>query len=100
MEKIRVRGLLHLSAALFALWGAFVTAKGIYDCFLGGEPEANRYAPKPWDFVTQAQWARYASFELVYGLACVALAVVLYRYSRFLPETLSRPRQAAPSLID
>ena len=100
MEKIKVRALLHISAALFALWGVFVVAKGFSDRFLGGEPEANRYAPAPWAFVTQEQWARYGSFELVYGLACVGLAVLLVRYARFLPETVSRQREDAPSLID
>ena len=74
--------------------------KGVYDRLLGGEPEANKYAPAPWAFVSRDQWARYASFELVYGLACLGLAVLLYRYARFLPETVSRPRSHEPSLID
>jgi len=100
MEKIKIRGLLKISSALFGAWGAAVVVKGFYDRFLGGEPEANKYAPASWAFVSREQWARYASFELFYGLACVALAVALLRYARFLPETLSRPRSTEPTLID
>jgi dTDP-4-amino-4,6-dideoxygalactose transaminase len=32
-----------------------------------------------------------ASFELLYGLACLALAVLLWRYAARLPETYLRP---------
>ena len=100
MERIKIRGLVRISGWMFAVWGAVTAAKGVYDRFLGGEPEANLYAPHRWDFVTQGQWARYASFELAYGAACVALAVVLFKYSDFLPETVRRPRRSEPTLID
>ena len=93
METIKVRGLLRLSSRMFAAWGVLVAAKGGWDLLGPGEPEANLYAPTPWAFVTREQWARYAGFELVYGLCCVGLAYLLIRYSRFLPETLQRPRQ-------
>ena len=66
--------------------------KSLYDLFWG-EPEANLYSPTPWAFVTRVQWLRYAGFELTYGLAAGALAVFLFRYSRFVPETLRRPKQ-------
>lgn len=89
-ERIKIRGLARISGALFGLWGLAVAPKGIYDLF-GGEPEANLYSPRPWDFVTRAQWLRYAGFELVYGLACLGLAAFLWRYSRFLPEHAERP---------
>ncbi|MBI5245162.1 MAG: hypothetical protein HY922_15980 [Elusimicrobia bacterium] len=88
-ERIKVRGLARIASILFGLWGAVVAPKGLYD-LLGGEPEANLYAPRPWAFVTQEQWRRYAGFELAYGLACLALAWLLWRYSRFLPKTLDR----------
>ena len=100
MEQIKIRGLVKISGALFAVWGAAVTVKGVYDRFLGGEPEANRYAPAPWAFVTREQWARYAGFELAYGLACLALAFLLFHYSRFLPETVERRKNREPVLID
>lgn len=58
-----------------------------------GEPEANLYAPQAWAFVSRSQWLRYAGFELVYGLAAMALAFFLFRYARFVPETLERPVQ-------
>lgn len=91
METIKVRGLAHLSAWMFGVWGAMVSLKGVYDLF-GGQPESNLYAPAAWAFVTKAQWFRYSSFELVYGLICLAVAWTLAKYSAFLPDTLRRKR--------
>jgi len=93
METLKVAGLARLSAWMFGAWGALAASKGFYDLFLGGEPEANLYAPAKWAFVTYEQWRRYAGFELVYGLACAGLAFLLLRFSRFLPETMKRPRR-------
>jgi hypothetical protein len=92
METIKIRGLARLAAAIFAGWGGLAAFKGGYD-LLGGEPEANQYAPKAWAFVTRAQWGRFALFELVYGLSCLALAWYCVRWSRRLPETIQRPRR-------
>lgn len=92
METIKLRGLLRFSAWMSGVWGAAVALKGAWD-LAGGEPEANLYAPAPWAFVTREQWGRYAGFEFAYGLACLALAWYLFRYSRLVPETLCRPRQ-------
>jgi hypothetical protein len=64
----------------------------MYDLFVG-EPEANLYSPQKWQFVTQEQWLRYGGFELAYGLSCLALAGLLWRYSRFLPEFVERARR-------
>ena len=92
MEKIKVRGLAHLTAALFAIWGAAVAVKSLWDLF-AGEPEANLYAPRKWAFVSREAWLRYGGFELVYGLACLALAWIVWKYSRFLPPVAERPRR-------
>ncbi len=92
-ETIKVRGLARLAAAIFAGWGGLVLSKGLYDLLLGGEPEANLYAAKAWGFVSRAEWGRYARFEVVYGLACLALAWYCRRWSRRLPETVKRPRR-------
>jgi len=92
MEKIKIRGLAHISSWILGSWGGLVAAKALYDLF-GGEPEANLYAPVKWAFVTQEQWLRYAGFELAYGVALLGLAWALRRYARFLPETISRPRR-------
>jgi len=100
MEKVKIRGLVRISGWMFAVWGAAVVVKGFYDRFLGGEPEANRYAPAAWEFVTREQWARYATFELAYGLACLGLAALLFRYGRFLPEVVARPRSTEPTFLD
>lgn len=92
-ETIKIRGLARIPARIFGVWGAIVLLKGLWDVVGPGEPEANLYAPEKWAFVTQAQWLRYGLFELAYGAACLGLAWVLWRYSRFLPETVSRPRR-------
>ena len=92
-EKVKVRGLARLSAWAFAAWGSVVLVKGVYDLFWG-EPEANRYSPEPWGFITREQWLRYGGFELAYGLACLGVCLFLLKYSRFLPETITRPRES------
>ena len=92
METIKIRGLARLAAAIFAGWGGLAALKGLWDLFVG-EPEANLYAPKAWAFVSEAQWGRYARFELAYGLACLGLAWYCLRWSRRLPETAVRPRR-------
>jgi len=99
-ETIKVRGLARLAAAIFAGWGGLVAFKGLYDLFVG-EPEANLYAPTRWGFVTEAQWLRWAGFEFLYGLACLALCWYCLRWARRLPETAERARRAPEfSLFD
>jgi hypothetical protein len=88
-QRIKVRGLPRIVAWILGVWGAAVTPKAVYDLFWG-EPEANLYAPAPWAFVNKEQWLRYGGFELAYGLSLLTLAYFLYRYSRFLPETVVR----------
>jgi hypothetical protein len=92
VEKIKIRGLAHISSWILGGWGAVVFLKSLYDLSVG-EPEANLYAPQKWAFVTQEQWRRYAGFELCYGLALLALAWSLRRYARLLPEFVSRKRK-------
>jgi len=92
LETLKIRGLSRLVSVFFALWGAAVSAKAVYDLFRG-EPEANLYAPEKWAFVSQAQWLRYAGFELCYGLACLGLAWAAWSYGKFLPEIIRRSRR-------
>ena len=92
METIKIKGLARLTAAIFAGWGGLIALKGLWDVF-AGEPEANLYAPQKWAFVTEAQWMRYAGFELAYGMACVCLALYCVRWARRLPETVERVRR-------
>lgn len=89
-EKVAVRGLAVLAAWIFAAWGVVMSAKGLWDSFLG-QPEANKFSPEPWGFVTREQWFRYAGFELCYGLACLGLAAALRAFGRRLPEWKERP---------
>lgn len=92
MERVKVRGLGRLAAAVLGGWGALTLLKGFYDLFIG-EPEANLYSPEPWMFVTREAWLRYGGFELAYGIACVSLGWAALRYSRSLPETVERERR-------
>ncbi len=93
MERIKIRGLAVLFSAVVGLWGLVVSCKGVFDLFVG-EPDANLYSSYKWQFITQEQWLRYGGFELAYGLACAGLAWAVWRYSRFLPEAVDRPRRA------
>jgi hypothetical protein len=97
-EKVRIRGLARVVSGLFGLWGTVVAVKAVYDLFVG-EPEANLYAPQPWQFVTKEQWLRWGGFELVYGLACLGLAFYVRQFARWLPEFVVRPRQEADELF-
>ena len=81
-----------MSGVLFGLWGSVVTAKAVYDLFWG-EPEANLFSAEKWMFVTREQWLRYGGFELTYGLTCLALCSVIFKYARFLPYSQERPRR-------
>ena len=83
---------------MFGIWGALVAPKGFYDLFRG-EPEANLYSLEPWAFVTQEQWFRYAGFEVVYGLVCLGLAWLLWRYAARLPEFVMRPASSQNGLF-
>ncbi|MBI4385948.1 MAG: hypothetical protein HY551_01065 [Elusimicrobia bacterium] len=94
METIKIRGLVRFCGWVFVAWGGLVVLKGFYDLTVG-EPESNLYAPTAWAFVSRAQWKRYAAFEVVYGAACAALSWYLFRYSRFVPETLRRERESS-----
>lgn len=91
-EKIAIRGLPRLAAVLFAGWGTLVALKGLWDCF-GGQPDANLYSPRPWEFVTKEQWLRFAGFELAYGLACLGLALAAWKYSERLPVYIERTKK-------
>ena len=100
MEKVKIRGLAHIFAVIFAVWGLAVSGKAVYDLFIG-EPEANLYSAQPWTFITQEEWLRYGGFELAYGLSCLALAWGAKHYARRLPEVHLRPAEKSPiSLFD
>jgi len=90
-EKVKIRGLAYVVASILGAWGTLVSLKAVYDLSVG-EPEANLYSADKWQFVTEEQWLRYAGFELAYGAALLALAWAVYKYARFLPVWLERPR--------
>ncbi|HBU70296.1 MAG TPA: hypothetical protein DEE98_07955 [Elusimicrobia bacterium] len=89
MENIKVRGLPVISGWIFIFWGIVVSLKGFYDAFWG-EPEANIYSPKKWEFISQQQWLTWSGFEITFGLACVGVAFLLFAYSKRLPEYIER----------
>ena len=89
MRKIKIRGLLQISGWIFLIWGLIVSIKGFWDVFLG-EPEANFYSQAKWEFVTRTQWLNWSGFEITYGIACMAVALLLWNYSKTLPEYIEK----------
>ena len=85
MKKLKFRGLFVAAGWMFVLWGGIVMVKGFYDLLIG-EPEANYFSPRPWDFVTRSQWANWAGFEVTYGLTCVGVAYLLWKFAPRVPE--------------
>ena len=89
MKKIKIRGLVICSGWIFVVWGFVVSIKGFWDVFVG-EPEANLYSPNKWEFISKKQWLTWSGFEITYGLACIAIAYVLWNYAKRLPEYIER----------
>lgn len=89
MEKIKIRGLVQGGGVLLGLWGVVVALKGAYD-LAWGEPEANFFSPRPWEFITRERWLNWAGFEVIYGAACVGLALLAWRYAAFVPAVIER----------
>jgi hypothetical protein len=94
-EKVAVAGLARLSAGIFWAVGGLVGAKGVWDC-VGGRPEADFFSPRPWSFVTHAQWFRFAGFEIAFGLACAGVGWAAWLYSRRLPAWIERSVPPSP----
>ena len=88
-EKVLVRGLVKAAGWIFMIWGIVVSLKGLWDSFWG-EPEANYYSSQKWEFVSQEQWLRYAGFEICYGLACMGIAYLLWKFASYMPEYYTR----------
>jgi len=89
MEKIKIRGLTKIAGWVFVLWGTIVSVKGIYDAFWG-EPESNFYSLSKWEFISKKQWFNWSGFEVAYGFSCVGLALLLWEFSKRLPEYVER----------
>ncbi|MBN1621216.1 MAG: hypothetical protein JW871_01345 [Endomicrobiales bacterium] len=89
MRKVKIRGLVRCAARIFLVWGSIVAIKGVWDVFWG-EPEANLYSPNKWDFISQKQWLTWSGFEITYGLACVAISYILFKYAWRLPEYIEQ----------
>ncbi len=89
MEKIKIRGLLHIAGRIFFIWGVFVSLKGVWDAFIG-EPEANYFSQHKWEFVTRQQWFTWSGFEIAYGAACILTALILFHYAKRLPLFIER----------
>ena len=90
MKKVKIRGLASTAGWIFFVWGALVALKGFWDLFIG-EPEANIYSPEKWQFISRKQWMTWSGFEVTYGIACLGVAYLLWRYSKRLPEYLEKP---------
>ncbi len=98
-EKIKIRGLVRIAGWIFMLWGGSLGILGLYHSFFG-EPEANYYSLRPWEFVTQEQWMRWSGFEIAYGLACAGVGFLCWEYAKRLPEYVERERETTKSFFD
>ena len=81
MQKIKYRAVFKSSGWIFTVWGMIVVMKGLYDVFVG-LPES--------EFVPLANWSKYAGFEVVYGLACIMMGLVIFEFSKKVPEIIER----------
>lgn len=93
-EKVKIRGLVRIAGWIFVCWGGVVATLGLYHSFWG-EPEANYYSLRKWEFVTQEQWLRWSGFEIVYGLACLGIGFCCCEFAKRLPEWILRDKQPA-----
>ncbi len=89
-DKVKIRGLVRVAGWMFLVWGAVVSVKGLLDAFIL-MPES--------EFVPMDKWVKYAGFEACYGLACVAVAGLLFAYGRRVPEWIERPKSPESSLL-
>ena len=81
MQKIKYRAVFKSSGWIFTVWGMIVVMKGLYDVFVG-LPES--------EFVPLTNFSKYAGFEVVYGLACILAGLVIFEFSKKVPEILER----------
>ncbi len=72
--KNEVRGLVRAAGCIFVFWGAIVVIKGILDAFILS-PESR--------FVPLAEWVgRWAPFEMVYGVSCIIVGILCFRFRK------------------
>ena len=83
-EKIKIRGLVRQAGWIFLIWGIVVGIKGLLDAFVLN-PES--------EFIPLDKWLKYAGFELTYGIACVAVGIVLFKFSERVKEYIIRHKE-------
>ncbi len=84
IEKIKIRGLVCQSGWIFFIWGIIVAIKGLLDAFILN-PES--------EFVSLDEWLKYAGFELTYGLACLGVGILLFKFSPRVKEYIVRDKE-------
>lgn len=92
MEKIKIRGLLRISGCVFVVWGIIVFVDGILDALVF-EPETNKFSLYKWEFITLNQWETYARFEIVYGIACILVALLIWKFAPRVPDFIDREKK-------
>ena len=83
MQKIKYRAVFKSSGWIFAVWGTIVVLKGLYDVVVG-LPES--------EFVPLVKWSKYAGFEVVYGIACILIGLVIFEFAKRIPEFTEQPQ--------
>ncbi|MCK5533845.1 hypothetical protein KAI68_01925 [bacterium] len=84
IEKIKIRGLVRQSGWIFLIWGIVVAIKGLLDAFLLNPPS---------EFISLDEWLRYAGFEIIYGIACLGVGILLFKFSRRVKEYVVRDKE-------
>lgn len=71
MNKEEIKGLSRIAGWIFIIFGTLVVIKGFLDIFI--------LSPSS-EFVSIDNWMQYALFEAVYGIACVCIGLVVFKF--------------------
>ncbi len=71
MNKEEIKGLSRIAGWIFVILGVLVIIKGFLDIFI--------LSPSS-EFVSIGNWMRYALFEVIYGIACVSVGLVIFKF--------------------
>lgn len=71
MNKEEIKGLSRIAGWIFVVFGMLVVIKGFLDIFI--------LFPSS-EFVSIDNWIRYALFEVVYGIACMSVGLVIFKF--------------------
>ena len=71
MQKREARGLTQIAGWIFVIIGVLVVIQGFLDIFILSSDS---------EFVSLVNWRRYALFEVIYGVACISIGMVIFKF--------------------